>query len=66
MELTHQPKGSMCMACEHKHRNCSNLDFSKMRVMQQYQSVKIVICSDFRPAKIQTYTRGDALAAQRG
>lgn len=50
---TYHPKGSMCMVCEHKYRDCSGLDFKSMRVIQQYSHAndpnvfKVVKCGEF-------------------
>lgn len=48
MKLPYQPKGSMCAACENKHKNCSELPFSKMPVMAVHDGVKIVRCTSFK------------------
>jgi len=46
-KITHHPKGSMCAACKHKHRDCSKLPFAEMPVMLKYDGVKIVKCKEF-------------------
>lgn len=45
------PKGSRCVSCKKKYADCSKLDFSKMRKLEEYKSTTIVICSE--------YERGD-------
>ena len=45
--MTYQPKGSMCAKCEHKHRDCSKLPFSKMRKHEVAGDVTVVICNEF-------------------
>lgn len=49
-KLPYQPKGSMCAACKHKHRDCSKLPFSEMPVMLKHDGVKIVNCKEFERA----------------
>ena len=49
--MTHQPKGSMCAKCEHKHRDCSKLQFDKMRPHEVSGDVNVVICNEFRKQK---------------
>ncbi len=44
----HRPSGSMCCACFHKDRNCSNLAFESMRPMKtDADGVIVVRCDDF-------------------
>lgn len=47
-KITFQPKGSMCAACKHKMRNCSQLKFYEMAVILKHEGVKIVKCMEFR------------------
>lgn len=48
---SHIPRGFMCCGCEHKHRKCNHLDFTKMRVIGVYKDdgVKEVKCTDYSP-----------------
>lgn len=44
----HQPKGSMCAACQHAARDCSALPFGQMPVIKRYpDGAKAVRCSSF-------------------
>lgn len=51
-ELFH-PKGSMCLSCINKNKNCSELEFEKMPRMMIYSTAgdstcyRVVKCSDF-------------------
>lgn len=45
--MKHIPKGSMCLACEHRFRDCSYLDFSSMAVIASSNDYNIVRCADF-------------------
>jgi hypothetical protein len=54
--ITFQPKGSMCMACEHKDALCGSLHFWSMPVIETLMTddlcnVKIVKCMSFAPAR---------------
>lgn len=51
-QRTHQPKGGMCRTClMGMTRNCSNLPFESMPVIEVDKStgVKIVKCTDHQP-----------------
>ena len=42
------PKGLMCCVCEHAHRKCNHLDFTKMPVIQKHKDgYKEVKCIEF-------------------
>lgn len=43
------PRGFMCMKCEHKHRKCNHLDFTKMQVIGVFKDdgTREVKCTDF-------------------
>lgn len=41
-----QPKGSMCMTCKHAKRDCSDLLFHDMPVIEQYYLVARVRCTE--------------------
>lgn len=43
------PRGYMCIACEHKHRKCNHLDFTKMQVIGVFKDdgTREVKCTDF-------------------
>ncbi len=43
-----QPKGSMCTTCEHSARNCRNLPFHEMPVLQRTKYARIVRCTEFK------------------
>jgi hypothetical protein len=47
---THIPRGFMCVGCEHKHRKCNHLDFTKMQVIGVYKDdgTKEVKCIDYK------------------
>ena len=47
----HIPRGYMCIGCEHVHRRCSHLDFTKMRVIHVWKDdgIKEVKCIDHIP-----------------
>jgi len=54
----HHPKGSMCANCRQKlSRDCTKLDFSKMKPIKQYSEAndptifKVVICSAYKASK---------------
>jgi hypothetical protein len=49
--MTYQPKGSMCTKCEHKHSDCSRLQFDKMRKHEVAGDVTVVICNEFSKQK---------------
>lgn len=48
-DLTHIPKGFMCLTCIHLHRKCNHLEFTKMQVIKVYKEdgLKEVKCTDF-------------------
>lgn len=43
------PRGFMCITCEHKHRKCNHLDFTKMQVIGVFKDdgTREVKCTDF-------------------
>lgn len=47
---SHIPRGFMCIGCEHKHRKCNHLDFTKMQVIGVFKDdgTKEVKCTDFK------------------
>ena len=49
MTPTHVPRGFMCIGCEHIHRKCNHLDFTKMQVIGIFKDdgVKEVKCTDY-------------------
>ncbi len=42
--MTHQPKGSMCMSCAHKAKDCSALPFAQMPPIERTGLTVIVRC----------------------
>lgn len=52
--MTHQPKGSICMACTKLHDNCSHLPFSTMPAMSKSKNRVIVRCTEFEHARSAT------------
>ena len=48
-DVTYQPKGSMCQACQHRSEDCSHLPFNQMRVVESinHGSVQVVRCSEY-------------------
>ena len=46
--MTLQPKGGMCCACQHAHRDCSPLPFKAMPPIQRETCTVIVRCTDFK------------------
>ncbi len=55
--MTHQPKGSMCMACQYALADCARLPFSTMPPMSKHKDRIIVRCTEFervRPAPPRT------------
>ena len=47
--MIHQPKGGMCMTCQHAKRNCSHLPFADMPVISKRGIVAIVKCTEHTP-----------------
>jgi hypothetical protein len=47
--VTYQPKGSMCMVCQHRREDCSRLPFEHMRVVESIKgnTVQIVRCAEY-------------------
>ncbi len=41
------PKGSMCVACKHRGKNCSHLPFHTMSVLKSKGNLHQVKCSEF-------------------
>lgn len=56
MNLTHQPKGSMCMACKLAHWDCRLLPFKQMPVIEvdKQTGVNIVRCTHFKKPITET------------
>lgn len=52
--MTHQPKGSMCMACPKLLDDCSHLPFSTMPAMSKSKGRIIVRCTEFKHARSAT------------
>jgi len=52
--MTHQPKGSLCMACRHTFDDCSHLPFSTMPAMSKSAGRVIVRCTEFEHARSAT------------
>ena len=46
--VAHHPKGGMCRVCRHRDRDCSHLQFDKMRVIDKYDNKLIVKCEGFK------------------
>lgn len=50
-KVIYHPKGGMCKVCYRHNNDCSDYDFSKMRVIDYYPidggTTKIVVCSFF-------------------
>jgi hypothetical protein len=44
----YQPKGGMCAGCKFKNDNCSELEFSKMPVIDKDDEVMIVRCIKYK------------------
>jgi hypothetical protein len=48
MTTQYTPKGSMCMACKHRERNCMWLEFEKMAVIEKLKDGTLVVkCVEF-------------------
>jgi hypothetical protein len=55
MNILYTPKGSMCMACVHRQRDCSGLDFAKMQAMDKMRSGQVIVsCNEFENKGINT------------
>jgi len=47
--MKHQPKGSMCAACQYRLLACGHLEFSKMKVIKILDNdVAVVKCTEFK------------------
>lgn len=46
--MTYQPRGSMCMACQHAKSDCSGLPFDQMQVIDHLGKTRIVACASFQ------------------
>ena len=46
--MNYYPKGSLCISCVHRARNCSGLPFRQMPVHRADGIDAVVICTDFR------------------
>lgn len=51
--MTHIPTGGRCTACKHKARDCSGLNFARMKVIKRYDTHNGVKCTEYE----QTATR---------
>lgn len=55
MTTQYQPKGSMCMACANKRKDCSSLPFASMYPLEthDWRSIKVVVvrCTKFEKAQ---------------
>ncbi len=47
--MIYQPKGGMCMTCQHAKRDCSALPFASMPVISKRADVAIVKCTEHTP-----------------
>jgi len=47
MKAIYEPKGGMCAVCEHKHDDCTELNFSEMPVHCRLEEIHVVICTNF-------------------
>ena len=45
------PKGSMCIACTHKARECKHLPFATMLAIERLPAQVVVRCWDFARAR---------------
>lgn len=45
------PEGRRCATCKREHSGCSDLDFSKMKVISKMGDVTIVKCSKWEKNK---------------
>lgn len=43
----YHPKGSMCMACQHRRADCSHLSFRSMEVIERTPTSNVVKCTNF-------------------
>ncbi|MNF50242.1 hypothetical protein D3C85_293090 [compost metagenome] len=48
-KCTHIPRGYMCIECQHVHRKCNHLDFTKMQVIGVFKEdgLKEVKCTNY-------------------
>lgn len=48
-DITHVPRGFMCLTCTHLHRKCNHLPFTEMKVIHVFKEdgLKEVKCTDF-------------------
>lgn len=42
------PEGHKCATCKREHSDCSDLDFTKMKIIKRDASVTIVKCSEWK------------------
>ena len=46
--MKHRPSGRMCASCDKRFNNCSNLDFSQMRIIRKDKDGSLVVkCSEY-------------------
>ena len=50
----YQPRGSQCLNCVHKGRDCSSLPFNTMHIIEKWCDVMIVKCSDYEKETFDT------------
>ena len=58
--MTHIPTGRRCTTCKHKARDCSGLNFARMKVIKRYDGVK---CTEFEkepPAEVAKFLPKEA------
>lgn len=54
MRSEYVPKGSMCMLCEHRHEDCSDLDFESMRPLVELSDGTVIVrCDSFERGELQ-------------
>lgn len=50
-KVTHRPRGTMCVTCTDRARDCSGLPFERMRVIgKDAEGLAIVICTEHKTA----------------
>ncbi len=45
--IGYQPKGSMCVVCKKRDKDCSQLPFSLMPIIEKQKHILIVRCYEF-------------------
>lgn len=46
-QITHIPKGGMCVGCANIKKDCSNLPFNTMPVISSYKNIVTVKCTEY-------------------